>query len=418
VAHLSQYFSVAHLPHDLLFLAIGFVAVALLLVDPLLVAMLAVPGTLLVQRVGSASLSISVCDVLTVAGTLAVLLRLRSDMRMTRRLLWIDVAFQAVLLLVIVAHPNQKSIFEWWHRFFLVGGCITIGAALGRARRANAAVVAFLLFTSGLAVAAVFTSLAHGFAPAYPFHYQKNTVGAMTAAAVLLCVLRPAWLRLSRGQFQLVTVVCGAGLLASQSRGAIVALGVAVLVAAIRQGRLSRSSVLAVIVVTPLLVFAAVSLQHESDRNSPNSTLAARADLSALAYREWHLSPVLGQGLRFFKQPGALLQGDAHNVVAATLADSGLVGLAALALLIGGSMIALWRLPAQTSSIALAFLVGRFVHGLFDVYWVAGPTTLPWLIVGIACGTADADDADRRVTAQIRQGVASLGSRVAARLPM
>ena len=42
----------------------------------------------------------------------------------------------------------------------------------------------------------------------------------------------------------------------------------------------------------------------------------------------------------------------------------------------------------------MALVVERFVHGLFDVYWVAGSSTLPWLIVGIVCGTADADAAD------------------------
>jgi len=393
----------AHLPFDLLVVAIGFVAVALLLVDPLLVALLAIPGVLLVQRVGGASLSISVCDVLTVAGTLAALPLLRADMRVTRRLLWIDVMFQAVLLLVVVAHPNQKSIFEWWHRFFLVGGCITIGAVLGRARRANAAVVAFLVLTSALAVASVATSLAHGFAPAYPFQYQKNTVGAMTGSAVLLCVLRPTWLRLTRGQFVSITVVCAAGLLASQSRGAMLALAAAVFVAAVRQGRLSRRSIVAVLVVAPLLIFAVVSLQHEASSHAQFNSLTYRVDYSALAFREWHLSPVFGQGLRFFKQPGALLNTDAHDVIATTLAEGGIVGLVALALLIGGSMMALWRLPAQAASIGLAFLVGRFVHGLFDIYWVAGPTTLPWLIVGIVCGSADADAADQHVTAESRQ---------------
>jgi hypothetical protein len=42
--------------------------------------------------------------------------------------------------------------------------------------------------------------------------------------------------------------------------------------------------------------------------------------------------------------------------------------------------------------------VGRFIHGLFDVYWVAATTTLPWIVAGIACGTADADDADAQST--------------------
>ena len=153
MAHLPL--SIADLPHYLLFAAVVFVFVAIALVDPLLIAMLAVPGVLLVQRVGGASLNLSGSDVLTVAGTAVALPLLRADMRTTRRLLWIALLFEAVLLLTVVAHPNEKSIFEWLHRLFLVGGSITIGAVLGRARRANAAVVTFLVLTTTLAVVAV-----------------------------------------------------------------------------------------------------------------------------------------------------------------------------------------------------------------------------------------------------------------------
>jgi O-antigen ligase len=386
--------SIADLPHYLLFAAVVFVFVAIALVDPLLIAMLAVPGVLLVQRVGGASLNLSGSDVLTVAGTAVALPLLRADMRTTRRLLWIALLFEAVLLLTVVAHPNEKSIFEWLHRLFLVGGSITIGAVLGRARRANAAVVTFLVLTTTLAVVAVGEALVHGFAPAQPFGLQKNFVGSMAASAVLIALVRPAWLRLSDNQVHSIAVLCAAGLLASRSRGAMLALAAALLVVAVRQKRLSSRSMIAVAVVTPLVIFTVVSLSHEAGQHQINS-LTARADYSALAYREWHMSPVFGQGLRFFNQPGALLQSDAHNVIATTLAEGGVVGLVALALLVGLTLVALWRLPPEIGALALAFVAGRFIHGLFDIYWVAATTTLPWLIVGIVCGTADADAADQ-----------------------
>ncbi len=395
MTHFSHYLVVAHLPEDLLFAAVAFVGVALLIVDPLLVAMLAVPGVLFVERVGGASLNMSVCDVLTVAGTVVALTMLRADMRVTRKLLWIAVLFQAVLLLVVVAHPNQKSIFEWWHRFFLVGGCITIGAALGRTRRANAAITVFLVLATGLAVAAIATSLAHGLSPAEPFGAQKNFVGAMCASAVLLAILHPTWLRISPGWLLMVGVFCAGGLLASQSRGAMLALAAGLFVAALRQGRLSRREILAIVVVAPLVLFVVASVQHQSGQHQINS-LTYRANYDALAYRAWHLSPIFGEGLRFFKQSGAVTQVDTPSVIASTLAEGGVVGVLALALLVGGSLVALWRLPQEAAAIAVAFVVGRFVHGLFDVYWVSGTATLPWLIVGIVCGNADADDADRR----------------------
>ena len=383
----------AHVPLYLVIAAIGFVGVALAIVDPLIIAMLAVPGVLIVHRVGGASLNLSGSDVLTVAGVAAAFPLLRSDMRTTARLLGIAVAYQAITVIVVLAHPNAKDVFEWWHRLFLVGGSIVIGAALGRARRASATVSAFLVAATALAVAAIVTSLAHGFAPAYPFGYQKNFVGAMTASAVVIAMLRPAWLRISAGWSLCIALLCAAGLLASQSRGAMVALAAAILIAAVRQGRLSSRSIVAIAIVVPLVIFAVASFRQESSQHVQFNSLRYRSDYSALAYREWHLSPVVGQGFRFFERPGALLQTDAHNVIASTLAESGLVGLLALALLLLAATRAMWRLPVEVGTIAIALIVGRFVHGLFDVYWVAGSSTLPWLVVGMACGIADADPA-------------------------
>ena len=71
----------AHFPLYLVIAAIAFVGVVLALVDPLLIAMLAVPGVLIVHRVGGASLNLSGSDVLTVVGTAAALPLLRARKR-------------------------------------------------------------------------------------------------------------------------------------------------------------------------------------------------------------------------------------------------------------------------------------------------------------------------------------------------
>jgi polysaccharide biosynthesis protein PslJ len=386
----------AQAPLYLVIAAVAFLGVVLAIIEPMLIAALAVPGVLIVHRVGGADLNLSVSDLLTVAGTAAALPFLRSDMRTTQRILKIGLLYEVIMIVVVAAHPNTKSIFEWWHRLFLVGGCIIIGAALGRARRASLPVIAFLVLAFGLAVAAIVTSLSNGLAPAYPFGLQKNFVGDMTAAAVLIAFLRPTWLRLKTTQLLPIALVCAGGLLASQSRGAVLALVAGMLVAAIRQGRVTRKGLIAIVVLAPLLIFTVVSLTHESDQHTQFNSFTLRADYTAQAFHEWHLSPLLGQGLRYFKLPNATSPIEAHNVVASALGEGGVVGLAALALLVGLTLAALWRLPAEVAAVAIALVVGRFVHGLFDIYWVAGPSTLPWLIVGIVCGAADADASEER----------------------
>ncbi len=381
------------LPFYLVVAAIAFLGVALALVDPILVLWLAVPGVLVFQRVGGSGLNLSGSDFLTTAAAALALPLLRSDMRATRRLLWIAIAFEALLFLAVVVHPNAKGILEWLHRLVLVGGAIAVGGVIGRSRRATGPVLMFLAATAVLGVIATGWTVAHGLEPASPFGMAKNFVGSMMASALIIAVLRPSWLQISRGWLAVIGLLCSVGLIASQSRGAMLALAVALVVASTREGRIGRRGAFALIAVTPLVAYTVVSLLHESDQLQENS-LTYRAGYSALAFREWHLSPVFGQGLRFFNEPGALLQSDAHNVVATTLAESGVVGLIALAVLIGSALFALWRLPPEIGAIAVAFVAARFVHGLFDIYWVAATTTLPWLIVGMACGTADADAAE------------------------
>jgi O-antigen ligase len=97
--------------------------------------------------------------------------------------------------------------------------------------------------------------------------------------------------------------------------------------------------------------------------------------------------------MRFFTSGEFALDSDPHNVVVASLSETGVVGFAALCglLLATGSTLRRSRTPLAMA--ALAILVARVVHGTFDVYWVASTQTLPWLIVGMAVGEPVAEAA-------------------------
>ena len=96
----------------------------------------------------------------------------------------------------------------------------------------------------------------------------------------------------------------------------------------------------------------------------------------------------MGQGLRSYLDQNSQLQTSPHNIVYEALVESGIVGLAAFFLLQGGAVLVLRRAGSNLALAALALVVANLVHGLFDLYWVAGTLTLTWLVVGMAAGEA------------------------------
>jgi hypothetical protein len=43
----------------------------------------------------------------------------------------------------------------------------------------------------------------------------------------------------------------------------------------------------------------------------------------------------------------------------------------------------------------LVVLVGHYVDGLFDIFWIGGPTVAPYIICGVSLGMADLDKVKR-----------------------
>jgi len=66
------------------------------------------------------------------------------------------------------------------------------------------------------------------------------------------------------------------------------------------------------------------------------------------------------------------------------LATGGVIGTVGFLILIVGSLKMLWGLPHAMGSFALAVMVAHVVEGQFDIFWVTGSGSVPWIILGMA----------------------------------
>lgn len=368
-------------------------AVAVLaLIDPVVVALLAVPGVFLIQRVGGGGIDLSGSDALLVAGAVVAFPLVPWENPELRRVLSMIFAFQACLLVTVLVHPTSASGFEWGHRLFLTGGSVVVGAALASTGRTRAALGIFMTVAAAVGCLSAAASVANGFGPGYVLGFHKNFVGSMTLTGLAVGYLAPTYSGLSGRQLTIAKTMCAVGLLGSQSRGAIVALLLGLLVASIRSPAVWRRSSALVIVLLPLTLFAFFSLRSQLEvAPGVTSSITERTRYREQAMSVWRESPIVGQGMRFFKNGEFVLGSDPHNVIVASLSETGIVGLAALVALLAGATRVLWRMNSTLALAALTVLVARFVNGLFDIYWVAGTQSLPWMIVGLALGQPEAE---------------------------
>jgi hypothetical protein len=60
------------------------------------------------------------------------------------------------------------------------------------------------------------------------------------------------------------------------------------------------------------------------------------------------------------------------------------VGLAGFVCMLTWTAVQLWKRKTLLATAALALLVGRFAHGMVDIYWVHGSQEIPWVVAGMA----------------------------------
>jgi len=247
----------------------------------------------------------------------------------------------------------------------------------------------FLVIAAGVSVWAAVPFAAHGFnsGNTLPGGLQKNFLGDLFVAAVLIAPIRPSWSGLSGRWIQWTKYICILGVVASGSRQSMIALIVVVGVVYLRQGvRANRSKVL-VAALIPVMAVAYVTIAGQLSSTQINS-LTTRSVQYHQSLALWQQSPIFGVGERFWYTGlyGPLTQ--APNAEISMLATGGIVGLLGFLALTCGSLRLLWRLPAAVGSLAFAILLARMISAQFDIFWVSATGSLPWLFAGMGLAAA------------------------------
>ncbi len=217
----------------------------------------------------------------------------------------------------------------------------------------------------------------------------------------------PRW---PTGVYVLLVLVAGGGLLATQTRGAVLAgvIGSVVVVVVLQSGRTLVDTVLAAAVVGTGAVVAgsAVAADYLARGEDPAqlATLNSRTMLWAVAFDAVRDQPLWGYGLTaargiFYDETGL---GGGHNAVVNVLVELGGVGLAvwvALVVVLVLRARALPRVPAAGLGVDRALVLGVVTFLMVDgvVYEGAGSVAnvaVTWLVACVAwVGTAEREAA-------------------------
>jgi O-antigen ligase len=211
------------------------------------------------------------------------------------------------------------------------------------------------------------------------------------AFGFLTSMVAPRWVSFPSRFLNPLRIVIVVGLLATQSRGAMLAT-VAVLAVLQLRSRHSRRGVALVIVATLAMggvTLAVTQVQNKGYKANPGSAQFSGLGARVVTYKQaltiWSSDKLLGAGLRYFRVL-SFNTTEPHDVAIEALAESGVVGVAALLVLLTGAWLALRRMDGELATLARCALWLHFLASLFDIYWVAGRTSFAWIVVGMAIG--------------------------------
>ncbi|RBY96256.1 hypothetical protein DQ237_10370 [Blastococcus sp. TF02-8] len=232
---------------------------------------------------------------------------------------------------------------------------------------------------------------------------NKNPDGQFLANALVVALaLAPSW------AWRLAALLpLGAGLVFTQSRGALLGAAVGIVVVLVFRGlgtwrrTLAGALALGALVLLGYRMLPADVVARSTDFSS-GATGTALGDLTASQYtvqlrdvfadQGWDLvdaHPVFGVGPGNYRTgiPGQeSFTVDPHNLLIRTAGDVGYPGLIAFGLLVVGTAFIAYRRRHVNpyAAVALAVQAAVITHGFVDVYWVRGTPILPWLLLGMA----------------------------------
>lgn len=377
-------------------LAMPFALVVLLIavaaIDLSLIPVLAVPATMIMDRVGPMSIS----DFALGAASVVALLFLRGRGAIALQpLLWAGTAYLALTAPQLILNSYAANAIEWGHEVVLVLGSMLVGFVIGRQGHARLALSTYAIVSLAIAVATIVTSFQNGFGPVYLGMLHKNSIGGILMIAAIVVFANPPWLGWRRRWAYSAFALCAAGMLAAQSRQALIGLLVAVLIVGVRprfhNGKRSRWIWFLLI---PIAVFVYTEVAEQLSADDRFNSSAQRLVWYGDSIDVWLLSPLFGVGHRWwitghtgysgFQPPNAELE------VLTTVGAIGLVGFLAM---FAAAMWLLWRMDPVYGTLGLAIVAGRLVQTQFDLYWVAGQSSILWIVAAICYGVRERDRA-------------------------
>ncbi len=368
---------------------------------PMAIALMAMPVLFVAERVGLGAGGLSASDAaLAAAFATSLLLGQRPYSRPLRAMLLINLVYQFATLFTVIVNPYTANTVEWFHAWLLISGSLVVGWAVARAGYARLALNLMLAAAVTIAIGTLGTALVQYAGrdftevyPVWPFPMHKNFAGTVMSFMAITVFLNPDWARWRRRVRVSALWVLLVAVVLTQSRQAIIGLVVAIIFVVLRRGVQGRSRFALLLLVPAAWLIAATVIEQVDSQNRFNS-LYQRLDWVREVYAFWKLSPVFGHGLRYWYTEGAppFQPPQAELEVAASAGIVGLIGFMAMWI---GFFVVLWRIDPRFGTLAIAVIGSRIVQGQFDLFWVAGQVSIPFVIAGICLG-AQALEADLR----------------------
>lgn len=374
-------------------IAVAVVTVGLATAQPALLPVLAMPLLAVGLRVGGGGVDLTLSDfALGLALWPAVLFGPRPLSPPMRRLLWLNALYQAVTLLTVVANPFLANTVEWVHAWLLVSGALLVGWAVGRSGYARQGLTLLLLVSLVIALSTIGQGLVQlssgntaAVYPDWPWSMHKNFAGTLLGFAAVLVYVHPAWMGWSRRWALAAFWVFGVAIAFTQSRQALLALGAVLVVLTLRGGERRRSRLILVAVV-PALLFVGTLVRDQVEAGNPFNSVFQRLDWYAETWAISLEAPWLGYGLRYWTGPEPPASFQPPNVILEQLATSGVVGLLGFLVMIGGTLVVLWRMDPAFGTLALGVVLSRLLQGQFDLFWISIGVSVPFALAGVALG--------------------------------
>jgi len=385
--------------------AIGVLVVGVVLSfsKPMAIVLMAMPALFISERVGFGGTDLSVSDVaLAAAFGTAILLGHRPYSRPLRAMLLVNLVYQFATLFTVIVNPFTANTVEWFHAWLLISGGMLIGWAVGRAGYArlalNLMVVAAMVIALGTFATALVPYASGNFGeiyPMWPFPMHKNFAGTVMAFMAITVFVNPDWVGWSRHMRTPVFWTLLLAIVVTQSRQALIGLVVAIIFVVLRRGVQGKSR-LALLLLIPAAWLIAWTLIDQVESQNRFNSVYQRLDWFREVYAFWKHSPIFGHGLRYwytdaasrFQPPQAELE---------VVASAGVVGLLGFIAMWIGFIVVLWRVDPRFGTLAIAAVGSRIVQAQFDLFWVAGQVSIPFVIAGICLGAQALESDLRRI---------------------